>query len=191
MVVFFFPSPFEGGGIGRIAQCVLLPWYGIFTSFFRGIHVHSLVGEVDNGVLQVSETPTDWSSFFRGLLSHGQRGVIFFWAVSGGAPHRLASAPLEISKEGIFSGGSATRCRVPSTSAMHVMVPKQNIAPGLRVILFLKMTVMEITLIINTPPTWRTNCRCLESDRTPRGTLTVLLGRTVSLIVARWFMSDA
>jgi hypothetical protein len=152
MAVFFFPSSFEGGGIGRMARCVLLPRYGMFTSFLRAIRVHSLVGEVDNGVHRVGEASTDWSSFFRGLLSSGLRGTIFPRAVSGGATRRLASAPLRILKEGLFSGGSATQCRVPSTSAMLEMVPKQNIAPGLRVILFLKMTAMELTLINDTPP---------------------------------------
>jgi hypothetical protein len=34
-------------------------------------------------------------------------------------------------------------------------------------------------------------CRCLESDRTLGDTLAVLLGRTVLLIVARWFMLRA
>jgi hypothetical protein len=34
-------------------------------------------------------------------------------------------------------------------------------------------------------------CRCLESDRTPSDTLTVLLGRTVLFIVARWFVLGA
>jgi hypothetical protein len=76
-------------------------------------------------------------------------------------------------------------------SAMHEMVPKQNRAPGLRVILFLKVTTIELTLINDTSPTWRANCQCLVSDRTPGSTLVVLLGRTVSLIVARWIMSDA
>jgi hypothetical protein len=111
--------------------------------------------------------------------------------VSGGTARRLALASLEIPKEGFFTGGSATRCRVPSMSAMHEMVPKQNIAPGLRVILFLKVTTIELTLINDTSPTWRANCQCLVSDRTPGSTLVVLLGRTVSLIVARWIMSDA
>jgi hypothetical protein len=36
-------------------------------------------------------------------------------------------------------------------SAMHEMVPKQNIAPGLRVILFLKTMAMELALINDTP----------------------------------------
>ena len=75
-------------------------------------------------------------------------------------------------------------------SATHGMVPKQNIAPGLRVILFLKVTAMELTLINDTPPTWRASCRCLVSDRTPGGTLVVLLGRTVSRIVTRWFVLE-
>jgi hypothetical protein len=43
-------------------------------------------------------------------------------------------------------------------SAMHEMVPKQNTAPGLRVILFLKVTTIELTLINDTSPTWRANC---------------------------------
>jgi hypothetical protein len=34
-------------------------------------------------------------------------------------------------------------------------------------------------------------CRCLESDRTPRVTLAVLLGRMVLLIVTQWFVLDA
>jgi hypothetical protein len=76
-------------------------------------------------------------------------------------------------------------------SAMHEMVPKQNIAPGLRVISFLKMTAMELSLINDTAPTWRTNYRSLVSNRTPGGTLVVLLGRTVSLTISRWFVSEA
>jgi hypothetical protein len=55
MAVCFFPSSFEGRGAGRIARCVFLPRYGIFTSFVLVIHVHSLVGEVDNGVLRAGE----------------------------------------------------------------------------------------------------------------------------------------
>jgi hypothetical protein len=76
-------------------------------------------------------------------------------------------------------------------SAMHEMVPKQNIAPGLRVILLLKMMAMELALIDNTPPTWRASCQCLVSDCTPGGTLVVLLGRMVSQIVTRWFVPRA
>jgi hypothetical protein len=38
-----------------VARCVLLPRLGTFTSFLRVIRVHSLVGEVDNRVLRVSE----------------------------------------------------------------------------------------------------------------------------------------
>jgi hypothetical protein len=66
---------------------------------------------------------------------------------------------------------------------MHRMVPNQKIAHGLKVILFLKMMAMELALIDDTPPTWRASFRCLVSDRTPGGTLVVLLGRTVSWIL--------
>ena len=68
-----------------------------------------------------------------------------------GAVRSLALVSLGIPEEGAFSGGSATRCRVPSTFAMHEMVPKRNIAPRLRVILFLKVTTIELTLINDTP----------------------------------------
>jgi hypothetical protein len=52
-------------------------------------------------------------------------------------------------------------------SAMHKMVSKQNVAPGLRLILLLKTMAMELALINDTPPTWRASCRCLVSGRTP------------------------
>jgi hypothetical protein len=50
---------------------------------------------------------------------------------------------------------------------------------------------IELTLINDTPPTWCASCWCLVSDRTPRDTVVVLLGRTVLLIVARWFVPGA
>jgi hypothetical protein len=75
VAVCFFPSSFEGGGARRIAHCAFLPWYGIFTSFLRVIRVHSLVGEVDNRVLQVGEAPTNSPSILRGLLSPVLRGA--------------------------------------------------------------------------------------------------------------------
>jgi hypothetical protein len=81
------------------------------------------------------------------------------------------------------------RCRVPSKSATHEMAPKQKIAPGQKVVLLLKMMAMELALIDDTPPTWRASCRCLVFDRTPEGTLVVLLGRTMSRIVTRWLAS--
>jgi hypothetical protein len=74
---------------------------------------------------------------------------------------------------------------------MHEMVPNRNIAPGQRVIFFLKLMAIELALINDTPPTWRASCRCLVSDRTPRDTLVVLLGRMVLLIIARWFVLGA
>jgi hypothetical protein len=125
----------------------------MFISFFRVICVHSLVGKVDNRVFWVSETPTDRSFFSRGLLNPGLQGTIFPRAMSGGVVRGLALASLRIPKEGFSLGGSATRCRVPSSSAIHEMLPKRNIAPGLRVILFLKVTAIELTLINDTPPT--------------------------------------
>ena len=74
---------------------------------------------------------------------------------------------------------------------MHEMVPKRNIAPGRRVILFLKVMAIELALINDTPPTWRASYWCLESDRTPGDTLAVLLGRMVLLTVTQWFVLEA
>jgi hypothetical protein len=163
----------------------------MFISFFQVIYVHSLVGEVDNRVFRVSETPTDRSFFSRGLPNPGLQGIIFPRAASGGAIHYLAPASLRIPEESFFSDESATRCRVPSSSAMHEMVPKRNITPVRRVILFLTVMAIELALINDTHLTWHASCRWLVSDRTPGGTLVVLLGRTVLLIIARWFVLGA
>jgi hypothetical protein len=104
-------------------------------------------------------------------------------AVSGGMARGFTPASRGIPEEGFFLGGAAMRCRVPSMSAMHEMVSKQKIAIRLKVILLLKMMAMELALIDDIPPTWCASCRCLVSDRTLRGTLVVLSGRTVSWIV--------
>jgi hypothetical protein len=74
---------------------------------------------------------------------------------------------------------------------MDEMVPKQNIVPGRRAILHLEVMAIKLAWINDTHPTWFASCWCLESDRTPRVTLAVLLGRTVLLIVAQWFMLEA
>jgi hypothetical protein len=190
-VVCFISSSFEGGGVGRIARCVLLPRYGTFTSLLRVIRVHSLVGEVDNGVFQAGEALVDWPSILRGLLSSDLRGAMPCRAMSGGMARGFTLASHGTSEEGFFWGGVAMRCRVPSMSATHGMVLKQKIAPGLKVILLLKMMAMELALIDDKPPTLRASCRCLVLDHTPGGTLVVLLGRTVSWIVTRWFVPGA
>jgi hypothetical protein len=117
------------------------------------IRVHSLVGEVDNRVLQDGEAPVDWPSILRGLLSSESRGAMPSRAVSGGMDRGFTLASCGIPEEGFFLGGAAMRCRVPSMSAMHEMVLKQKIVPGLKVILLLKMMAMELALIDDTPPT--------------------------------------
>ena len=81
--------------------------------------------------------------------------------------HDFTPASCGFPEEGFFLGGVTMWCRVPSTSATDEMIPKQKLAPGLKVILFLKMMAMELALIDDTPPTWGTNYRCLVSDCTP------------------------
>jgi hypothetical protein len=137
------------------------------------------VGEVDNKVIRVGEAPADWPSILWGLLSPDLHRATPSRAVSGGMARGFPSASRGIPEEGFFLGRAVMRCRVPSMSAMHEMVPKQKIAPWLKVILFLKMIAMELALIDDTPPTWRASCQCLVSNRTPEGTLVVLLGTTV------------
>ena len=91
-----------------------------------------------------------------------------------------------------FFGGSAMRCRVPSSSATDEIVPKQNTDPGRRVILRWKVTTIELAWIGDTPPTWRASCRCFGSDRTPGvAPQGVFRSRAVSTTVAKWFVPIA
>jgi hypothetical protein len=137
--------------------------------------------EVDNGVLRVS-----------GLSAPGLLRAIFFWSAGGRAFSSLA--PIFSERVGVdfFFGGSAMRCRLPSSSAMDEIVPKQNTDPGRRVILLWKVTVIELSWIGDTPPTWRASCRCFGSDRTPGvAPQGVFRSRTVSPTVAKWFVPGA
>jgi hypothetical protein len=102
----FFLFSFEGGGTERSA------WWS-FASFFLVIRAHSLVGEVDSGVLR-AEGPSAPISL----------EVIFFRSAGGCAFSCLAPIFSEISEEGFLYGGSARWCRVPSSSATDEIVPK-------------------------------------------------------------------
>jgi hypothetical protein len=104
------------------------------------IRVHSSVGEVDNGVLQVDEPSAP------SLLK-----VIFFWSTGGCTFPCFAPIFSEIFEDDFLSGGSAMRCRVPSSSATDEIVPKQNMDPGRRIILCWKVTTIELAWIDDTP----------------------------------------
>jgi hypothetical protein len=145
--------------------------------FFLATCIHSFIGEVDSGVLRVSGPSAP--DFLKAIFFRKARGCaspVFSKFVGGD----------------FFFGGSAMRRRVPSSSAMDEIVPKQNTDPGRRVILLWKVTAIELAWIVDTPPTWRASCRCFGSDRTPgvapRG---VFRSRTVSPTVAKWFVPDA
>ena len=162
----FFPFSFEGGGTER-TTCFPL------VSFFLAICVHSFVGEVDSGVLRVSGLSAP--DFLKAIFSR-RTSPIFSEFVGGD----------------FFFGGSAILCRVPSSSAMDEIVPKQNTDPGRMVILLLKVTAIELDWIVDTPPTWRASCRCFGSDRTPGvAPQGVFRSRTVSTTVAKWFVPIA
>jgi hypothetical protein len=64
------------------------------------------------------------------------REGVFARSAGGCAFSCSALAFLEIVVEGFFSGRSAMRCRIPFSSATDEMVPKQNMDPGRRTILF-------------------------------------------------------
>jgi hypothetical protein len=100
--------------------------------------------EVDNEVLRVNE-----------FSAPDLQEVVFVWGARGCAICCLVPAFTEIFGEGFFSGGSAIRCRIPSSSATDEMVPKQNTDPGRRAILCWKMMAIELAWISDTPPTWR------------------------------------
>jgi hypothetical protein len=120
------------------------------------ICVHFSVEEVDSGVFWVD-----------GPSALGLQEVVFARSAGGCAFSCFAPVFLEIVEEGFLSGGSAMRCRVPSSSATDEMVPKQNMDPGRKTILCWKVMAIELAWISDTPPTWRTSCRCFGSDRAP------------------------
>jgi hypothetical protein len=110
----FFSSSFEGGGIRVIARCASR--FGMFIFLRWVIYVHSLVGEVDNGVHRVGEAVVDWPSTVRGLLSPNLCGTTPYRAVGGSMARGFTLAPLGIPKEVFFLDEVAMWCRVPSTS---------------------------------------------------------------------------
>jgi hypothetical protein len=106
------------------------------------IRVHLFVGEVVSGVLRVvgSSAPGWWE-------------VVFARSAGSCAISGFVLTFLESVGEGFFSGGSAMRCRVPSSSATNKMVPKQNTDPGQRMILCWKVVAIELAWVSDTPPT--------------------------------------
>jgi hypothetical protein len=145
------------------------------------IRVHLSVGEVDSRVLRVD-----------GPSAPGLLKVIFSRSAGGCAFPCFAPIFSEIFKDDFLFGGSAMRCRVPSSSATDEIVPKQNTDRGRRMILCWKVMAIEPAWIDDTPPTWRASCRCFGSDRAhgvaPQG---AFWSRTVLLTVARWFVLNA
>jgi hypothetical protein len=145
------------------------------------ICVHVSVEEVDSGVLRVDGPSAP--SLQEGVFVRGAGGCAF-----------SCFTPVfpKFVEEGSLTGGSTMRCRVPSSSATDEMVPKQNVDPGRRTILRWNVMAIELAWISDTPPTWRTSCRCFGSDRTPRvAPRGAFWSRTVLPTVARWFALDA
>jgi hypothetical protein len=66
--------------------------------------------------------------------------AIFFRRAEGNASPVFS----EFIGGGFLPGGSATRCRIPFSSAMDEIVPKQNMDPGRKVILLLMVTAIEL-----------------------------------------------
>jgi hypothetical protein len=142
------------------------------------IRVHSSVGEVDSGVLQVDEPS-----------AHSLLKAIFFRSTGGCTFPCFAPIFSKIFEDDFLSGGSVMRCRVPFSSATDEIVPKQNTDPGWGIILCWKVTAIELAWIDDTPPTWRASCRCFGSDRAPGvATQGAFWCRTVLSTVARWFV---
>jgi hypothetical protein len=152
MTASFSLFSFEGGGARRATRQAFIS----FAPLFLAIRVHFSVDEVDNGVFRVNE-----------LSAPGLQEVIFARSAGGCAISCFIPALSEIFEEGFFSGRSAIRCRIPSSSATDEIVPKQNMDPGWRVILCWKMMAIELAWIGDTPPTWHASCRCLGPDCAP------------------------
>jgi hypothetical protein len=171
-VVCSLPISLEGGVVGTItggAPCVL---FGAFVSLRRVIHVHTLVGEVDNGVSRAGEVVANRAIVILALPGLALCGTTPLCSPDGilaGVVHNFPAAAFGDSREDFFPGGATVRCRVPSWPAMQETIPNQKTAPRLKVIMLLKVTATELALINVAPPTWRTNCRCLLLDYAPRG----------------------
>jgi hypothetical protein len=99
-------------------------------------------------------------------------------AASGGMAHAFTVAPFGVPKEDFFLGGVAMRCRVPSTSATQEMVLKQKNSSWAKGDLALENDGHGVSVDRRHIPTWRASYRCFVSDRTPGGTLVVLLCHT-------------
>jgi hypothetical protein len=69
VAVHSFSFSLEGGAIGTTIYNASRPWFGVFISFYRVIRVHTLVGEVDNGLFRVREAMDDRPSATRGIPS--------------------------------------------------------------------------------------------------------------------------
>jgi hypothetical protein len=95
---------------------------------------------VDNGVLRLSEFP-----------AFDLQSVVFPWGTGGCAVWCLVPTLSEILEGNLFSGGSAMRRRIPSSSATDEMVPKQNTDPGRGAILHWEVTAIELAWINDTP----------------------------------------
>jgi hypothetical protein len=128
-VAIFFLFSIEGGGTER-TTCFLPV---LFVSFFLAICVHYFVGEVDSGVLWVS-----------GPSAPGLLKAIFFQSAGGCAFPCFTLIFSKVVGGDFLLGGSAMRCRVPSSSATNEIVPKQNTDPGRRMILRRKVMAIEL-----------------------------------------------
>lgn len=135
------PFSLEDGGIRVAVRSASLPRFRVFASFCRVIHVHSLVGEVDNRVCRVGEAMVNRPSTLWGILSLASCGTTPIRAIGGvvGVVYRFVVAPFGDLEDDFLSGEVAMRCRVPSTSATQEIVSMQKTAPGLKVILLLSV----------------------------------------------------
>jgi hypothetical protein len=135
------------------------------------------VGEVDNGICcargeDVADRAKDIRTFL-GMVLCGTKALCTAGGILVGVVRDFAAAAFSDPGDGFFPNGIVMQCKVSSWSAMQEMVPKQKISLGLKVVMALKVTAMELAFIKVAPPTWHASCRCLQSDHTlygyPRG----------------------
>lgn len=107
---------------------------------------------------------TDWPigvGAFLGVVLHGTKTLYTVGGILASDVCDFLAVAFGVPREGFILDGPATRCKVPSWSAMQEMAPKQKIAPRLKMIMVLKMTAMVSSFINVIPPTWRATYRCL------------------------------
>jgi hypothetical protein len=130
--------------------------------------------------------PLDFGSILHGTKTH--RGSRTAGGILAGTVRGFSATAFSVPREGFFPDGSALWCKAPSWSKMQEMDPKWKISLGLKAIIVLKVIAMESSFI-NVTPYLALAVGVCDPIAHHEVTCVMLLGRTTTLIMTRWFVS--